>query len=160
MDAVSTVVAVDSGDDRAAIGFVHNSWRLLEALLSPVSAVAYVFASWCLGADMGWSASFIVDAGLFSHGIVWLGIGLALSSRGHVLKYVRQPDPSIAHHSGSVAMLREYSDENSALDEGPAADSRPGRFRKPIETQRIGRKELWTHECLIQGAAEKGLNLK
>ena len=106
MDAISTVVAVDSGPDGAAIGFVHNSWRLLEALLSPVSAVAYVLASWRLGADMGWAASFVINAGFFSHWIVWLGIGLALSFRGYVLKYVRQPHPPIGHHPGAVAMLR------------------------------------------------------
>ena len=58
----------------------------LSAILQPLSLIAYVFASWRLAADIGWSGPFAITTGFFSHWMVWLSIGLALSLSASVLK--------------------------------------------------------------------------
>ena len=52
---------------------------VLVWLLGPLSLIAYAFAAWRVASDIGWSSSFFISAGFFSHWLVWLSVGLALS---------------------------------------------------------------------------------
>ncbi len=57
----------------------HTFWRYftgMVALLTPVSLGAFVLAAWRLAADIGWAGAFAIESGIFSHWIVWMGIGL------------------------------------------------------------------------------------
>ena len=64
---------------------------VLVWLLGPVSLLAYAFAAWRVAADIGWSASFFIPTGLFSHWLIWLSIGLALSFSASMLNEDRMP---------------------------------------------------------------------
>jgi len=48
----------------------------LVTLLTPVSLAAFVLAAWRLASDLGWAGAFAIETGLFSHWLVWTGIGL------------------------------------------------------------------------------------
>jgi hypothetical protein len=90
-----------------------NRWTLLDAVLSPLSAVAFAFAFWRLSADIGWSAAFIFNTGFFSHWIPWFCLGLVIGLRRRVLK------------SGIIGRLRlgsRHGVEISAIDEGPGVE--------------------------------------
>jgi len=73
---------------------------VLMWLLGPLSLVAYAFAAWRLAADIGWSATFVIPAGLFSHWLVWLSIGLALTFSASMLK--DNPPPPEAEDSATT----------------------------------------------------------
>jgi membrane protein required for beta-lactamase induction len=58
---------------------------VLVWLLGPLSLIAYAFAAWRVASDIGWSSSFFISAGFFSHWLVWLSVGLALSISASML---------------------------------------------------------------------------
>ena len=58
----------------------------MGTMLGPLSLIAYVFAFWRLADDIGWVGPFAISTGFFSHWMVWLTIGLALSLSASVLK--------------------------------------------------------------------------
>lgn len=58
---------------------------LLAWLLGPLSLIAYAFTAWRVASDIGWSSSFFITAGLFSHWLVWLGIALTLTFSASML---------------------------------------------------------------------------
>jgi hypothetical protein len=59
---------------------------LLVWLIGPLSLIAYAFAAWRVAADIGWSASFVIPSGFFSHWLVWISIGLALTFSASMLR--------------------------------------------------------------------------
>jgi len=50
----------------------------VAALLTPAAVLASVLALWRLAADLNWTSSFAISAGLFSHWQVWLGAAVLL----------------------------------------------------------------------------------
>jgi len=52
--------------------------NLLIILLTPASMVALVFGLWRIGEDVGWTGTFVISAGFFSHWQVWLALAGAL----------------------------------------------------------------------------------
>jgi hypothetical protein len=64
---------------------------LLAWLIGPMSLIAYAFAAWRVAADIGWSASFVIPSGFFSHWLVWISIGLALTFSASMLKDGPEP---------------------------------------------------------------------
>jgi hypothetical protein len=48
----------------------------LVTLLTPVSLAAFVLAAWRLASDIGWASAFAIESGIFSHWLVWAGIGV------------------------------------------------------------------------------------
>jgi hypothetical protein len=111
---------------------LHNVRKLLDPLLSPLSAIAYTFAFWRLTADIGWSAPFIVATGFFSHWIVWLSIGVALS-------------------------LRRF-DENSAIDERPGTDRPQLVAVNPRKKRRQAATKVGYASALSMVQPKRGLN--
>ena len=47
-------------------------------LLTPAAMIAMVFGFWRLGEDLGWTTSFLVSQGLFSHWVVWMALSVGL----------------------------------------------------------------------------------
>jgi hypothetical protein len=52
--------------------------RMTPTLLSPLAVLAALMASWRFGADAGWTDSFVVTDGLFSHWQVWLAAAIGI----------------------------------------------------------------------------------
>ena len=59
--------------------------RMTPMLLSPVAVLAALMAAWRYGVDAGWTDSFAVTDGLFSHWQVWLGLAVAIQWASHRL---------------------------------------------------------------------------
>lgn len=64
---------------------------LLVWLIGPLSLIAYAFAAWRVAADIGWSASFVIPSGFFSHWLVWISIGITLTFSASMLKDNTEP---------------------------------------------------------------------
>jgi len=58
---------------------------VLVALVTPIAVVVLVLGLWRLSADMGWTESFFISGGLFSHWQVWIALAIALKVGGGVL---------------------------------------------------------------------------
>jgi len=52
--------------------------RMTPTLLSPVAVIAALMACWRFGVDAGWTDSFAVTDGLFSHWQVWLALAIGI----------------------------------------------------------------------------------
>ena len=52
--------------------------NFLIILLTPASMVALVFGLWRVTADLGWTGTFVISSGLFSHWQVWMALAIAL----------------------------------------------------------------------------------
>jgi hypothetical protein len=50
----------------------------LAVFLTPAAVLATVLALWRVAADLGWTGSFAISTGLFSHWQVWLGAAAVL----------------------------------------------------------------------------------
>lgn len=67
--------------------------QALAALLTPAAALALALACWGVAADLGWTSSFVIPAGLFSHWQVWLGSAAVLQMCSRLLnRYGRDAD--------------------------------------------------------------------
>jgi hypothetical protein len=51
---------------------------VLVALVTPSAVVALVMGLWRLTADMGWTETFPISSGFFSHWIVWIALAIGL----------------------------------------------------------------------------------
>ena len=51
---------------------------LLAVFLTPAAMLALVFGLWRVSADLGWTESFVISSGLFSHWQVWMALAIAL----------------------------------------------------------------------------------
>jgi hypothetical protein len=65
------------------------------ALLTPAAVVAFVLSMWRLGADIGFTSSFAIRAGILSHWQVWLAIAVAIQFFAVVLNRYGKPTPEI-----------------------------------------------------------------
>jgi hypothetical protein len=65
------------------------------ALLTPAAVVAFVLSMWRLGADMGFTSSFAIHTGVFSHWQFWLAISVAVQFLAVVLNRYGKPAPEI-----------------------------------------------------------------
>jgi hypothetical protein len=57
----------------------------VASLLTPAAVLAAVLGLWRIAADMNWTGSFAISAGLFSHWQVWLGAATLLQLCAHLL---------------------------------------------------------------------------
>ena len=121
----------------------HYPWSLLDAVLSPLSAVAFAFAFWRLSADLGWSAPFLLHSGLFSHWIPWFSVGLALGLRRRVSDYVDS----------------WHRDEISAIDEGSGTEHRRQVVVSPRKQRRLANTRVGYTSALYMVQPKRGLNL-
>ena len=121
----------------------HNPWRLLDAVLSPLSAVAFALAFWRLSTDLSWSAPFFIHTGLFSHWIPWFSVGLALGLRRRVF-----------------ACIDSWrSDEISAIDEGSRTERRQQIVVNPGKQRRLAATRVGYTNALFMVQPKRGLNL-
>jgi hypothetical protein len=65
------------------------------ALLTPAAVMAFVLSMWRLGADIGFTRSFAIHTGIFSHWQVWLAISVAIQFIAVVLNRYGKPSPEI-----------------------------------------------------------------
>ena len=63
---------------------------LMAVFLTPASMLALVFGLWRVGADLGWSESFVISSGLFSHWQVWIALAIALKLAASSLQAAAQ----------------------------------------------------------------------
>jgi hypothetical protein len=66
-----------------AIAATNSAFRrqfanVLVSFLTPASMLALVFGLWRVSADLGWTESFVISSGLFSHWQVWMALAIAL----------------------------------------------------------------------------------
>jgi len=54
--------------------------ELLVALINPLALIALVLGLWRLTSDIGWTGSFLVSEGIFSHWQVWIVVALGLKA--------------------------------------------------------------------------------
>jgi len=67
----------------------------LGGLLTPAAVLTGVVALWGMAADMNWTGSFAIHAGLFSHWQVWVGAAALLQLCAHLLnRYARGGKPA------------------------------------------------------------------
>jgi len=52
--------------------------NVLVALLAPAAGVALVMGIWRFCADTGWTDTFLITGGFFSHWQVWIALSIAL----------------------------------------------------------------------------------
>jgi hypothetical protein len=69
-----------------AVEFSLRFATLLAAVMGPAVLAAYVFASWSLAANLGWTGSFPFAAGPLSNWLVWAGIAIAVHAAVAVLR--------------------------------------------------------------------------
>ncbi|HYL36225.1 MAG TPA: hypothetical protein VEV17_09970 [Bryobacteraceae bacterium] len=60
--------------------FQQQLANVLVTLLTPTALLALVFALWRFSADLGWTGSFLITAGLFSHWQVWAALAIVLKA--------------------------------------------------------------------------------
>ena len=86
------------------------------ALLTPSAVVAFVLSMWRLGADIGFTSSFAIHTGIFSHWQIWLAISVAIQFLAVVLNRYGKPGPEIQ----SLEIQKNDAEEVESL-----VDSRP-----------------------------------
>ena len=78
----------------------HETTRLVAALLVPASATAACMALWRLGADLGWTGTFAIAGGLFSHWQIWIFLAVGLKMTGSLINRGPAGDRGSAPESG------------------------------------------------------------
>ncbi len=59
--------------------------ELVVHLLKPASLAAFLLAFWRVGADLGWTAEFIITDGLMRHWQLWVALGISMiASEGYL----------------------------------------------------------------------------
>jgi hypothetical protein len=58
---------------------------VLVALVTPSAVIALVMGLWRLTADMGWTETFPISSGFFSHWLVWIALAIGLKFGSSVL---------------------------------------------------------------------------
>ena len=59
--------------------------NVVSVFLTPTAVLAFVFAAWRLGDDLGWTGEFPVNSGFFSHWLVWIALGVGIQTSGRLL---------------------------------------------------------------------------
>jgi hypothetical protein len=76
----------------------------VASLLTPAAFLASVLAFWRIAADMGWTGSFAIPSGIFSHWQVWMGLAAALQFCSYLLnRYGKSGDPHL-HPEGQKSI--------------------------------------------------------
>ncbi len=65
------------------------------ALLTPAAVMAFVLSMWRLGADIGFTSSFAIHTGIFSHWQVWLAMAVVIQFLAVVLNRYGKPPVEI-----------------------------------------------------------------
>lgn len=86
------------------------------ALLTPAAVVAFVLAMWRLGADIGFTSSFAIHNGIFSHWLVWLAIAVAVQFLAVLLNRYGKPAPEIQN----LDLPKKSAEEVESLAESKA----------------------------------------
>lgn len=68
-----------------AAAITQEATSLVAAFLTPAAVLAAVLAFWRLGADLGWTGTFAISNGLFSHWQVWMGLAFGLKLTGSMM---------------------------------------------------------------------------
>ena len=66
------------------------------ALLTPASAMALALGCWGVAADLGWTGSFAIPSGFFSHWQVWLAAAVLLQGCSRFLYRQARKDTTAA----------------------------------------------------------------
>ena len=86
---LSAVQAVTDGLGRAGAWTVATAEEIgafLAVLSAPAVFSAYAFASWSLAANLGWTDTFVFEAGPLSNWFVWLVFAIAIHLLANILK--------------------------------------------------------------------------
>jgi hypothetical protein len=75
---------------------IHKIALGLAALFTPAAALAAVLALWRIAADLNWTGSFAISAGIFSHWQVWLGAAILLQLCAHLLNRYAKSEETAA----------------------------------------------------------------
>jgi hypothetical protein len=69
---------------------------VLVALVTPSAVIAFVMGLWRLTADLGWTETFPIVTGFFSHWIVWVALAIGLKFGASVLATKLSPAQAAA----------------------------------------------------------------
>jgi len=64
----------------ARMAYSDQLANMFVAFLTPASLVALVLGLWRVSADVGWTESFVISSGFFSHWQVWIALAIGLKS--------------------------------------------------------------------------------
>jgi hypothetical protein len=82
------IVRIQFGSGAKVVKHSRKNYKFalgVAALLTPAAALAAVLALWRIAADLSWTGTFAISAGLFSHWQVWLGAAILLQLCAHLL---------------------------------------------------------------------------
>jgi hypothetical protein len=82
---------------------------ILVALVTPAAVTALVMGLWRLTADLGWTETFPISAGFFSHWMVWIALAMGLKFGATVVAAKLVP---VAQGSAASSTIAEKSIEN------------------------------------------------
>jgi hypothetical protein len=69
----------------------------VAALLTLPAVMALALAIWRIAADLGWTNSFAIPSGPFSHWQLWLGAAILLQLCAHMLnRYSKHDDTAVS----------------------------------------------------------------
>jgi hypothetical protein len=63
---------------RRSVASSAQAADVLVALVTPSAVIAFVMGLWRLTADLGWTETFPITAGFFSHWLVWVALAIGL----------------------------------------------------------------------------------
>lgn len=59
---------------------------LVSILMAPAVLSAYSFAAWSLAGNLGWTDSFVFQAGPLSNWLIWLGLAILVNMAASILR--------------------------------------------------------------------------
>jgi len=75
--------------------------ELFVALINPVALLALALGLWRLTSDIGWTSTFLVSDGLFSHWQVWIVLALGLKAATTFLAPKARVTPKISEENSA-----------------------------------------------------------
>jgi hypothetical protein len=78
---------------------------VLVALVTPAAAVTLVMGLWRLTSDVGWTESFPITTGFFSHWLVWIALAIGLKFGASAM--APKLGPVEAPHAAEVSDRRQ-----------------------------------------------------
>jgi hypothetical protein len=78
-------LAVTPGLSRT-VAFSQQAANFIAVFLDPTALLALVFGLWRFGVDLGWTGSFVIGQGLFSHWQVWIALAIGIKSTESLLQ--------------------------------------------------------------------------
>lgn len=68
-----------------AAKITEQATNLVAAFLTPAAVVCGVLGLWRLTSDLGWTASFAISNGVFSHWQVWIMMAIGMKMTGSMI---------------------------------------------------------------------------